>query len=92
AAASSETEAGTGEMLASFPTPLASNGIHSRVASSGELAFRHDMENEPDLTPEMKETARARGYRSILVVPMLREGVAIGTIGVTRREAGAFPE
>ncbi|MFX7167303.1 hypothetical protein ABTI49_19835, partial [Acinetobacter baumannii] len=63
AAASSETEAGTGEMLASFPTPLASNGIHSRVASSGELAFRHDMENEPDLTPEMKETARARGYR-----------------------------
>ena len=92
AAASSETEAGTGEMLASFPTPLSSSGIHSRVASSGELAFRHDMENEPDLTPEMKETARARGYRSILVVPMLREGVAIGTIGVTRREAGAFPE
>ena len=31
------------------------------------------------------ELARAGGYRSILVVPMLRDGVAIGTIGVTRR-------
>src|SRR5262249_31347927 len=74
------------------PTPLSSNGIHSRVARSGELAFRHDMENEADLTPEMKETARARGYRSILVVPMMRAGAAIGTIGVTRREAGLFPD
>src|SRR5262249_49733018 len=58
AASASENEAGTEEMLASFPTPLSSNGIHSRVARSGEFAFRHDMENEPDLTPEMKETAR----------------------------------
>ena len=32
----------------------------------------------------IKELARARGYRSILVVPMLRDGVAIGTIGVYR--------
>ena len=40
----------------------------------------------------IKELARARGYRSILVVPMLRDGAAIGTIGVTRREPGAFTE
>jgi signal transduction histidine kinase len=34
--------------------------------------------------------ARARGYRSIVVVPMLREGNAIGTIGVSRAEPGGF--
>nr|GAJ34125.1 sensor protein zraS [Bradyrhizobium sp. DOA9] len=59
---------------------------------SGEFAFRSDMQNEPDLTEAMKELARTRGYRSILVVPMLRDGVAIGTIAVTRREPGHFPD
>jgi signal transduction histidine kinase len=50
------------------------------------------MQNEADLTEAMRELARTRGYRSILVIPMLRDGVAIGTIGVTRPEAGAFPD
>ena len=80
------------ELQGSFPTPLSAAGIHSRVARSGELAFRADMETEPDLTPAMKELARARGYRSILVVPMMREGVSIGTIGVTRRDPGPFSD
>jgi signal transduction histidine kinase len=62
------------------------------VATSGDYAFRSDMQNEPDLTDAMRELARMRGYRSILVIPMLRDGVAIGTIGVTRPEAGAFPD
>ncbi len=32
------------------------------------------------------------GWRSMLVVPMLRNGIAIGTIGITRREAGSFDD
>ena len=84
------SEAGKKELQSSFPTPLSSPGIHSRVARFGELAFRIDIETEPDVPPAVKELARARGYRSILVVPMLREGVPIGTIGVARREPGPF--
>src|SRR5262249_50137368 len=34
--------------------------------------------------------ARIRGFRSWVVVPMLRDDVTIGSIGVTRREAGGF--
>jgi two-component system NtrC family sensor kinase len=90
AAFTAGSEVGNKELQSSFPTPLSSSGIHSRVARTGELAFRTDMETEPDVTPGMKELARARGYRSILVVPMLREGVSIGTIGVTRRDPGPF--
>ena len=92
AAFSTDNEAGNEELLNSFPVPLSASGIHSRVARSGEFAFRSDMQTEPDLTDAMRELARTRGYRSILVIPMLRDGVAIGTIGVTRPEAGPFPD
>ncbi|MGX1321270.1 two-component system NtrC family sensor kinase [Bradyrhizobium sp. USDA 377] len=92
AAFTTDNEAGNADLLSSFPAPLSSSGIHSRVATSGEYAFRSDMQNEPDLTDAMKELARTRGYRSIVVVPMLRDGIAIGTIAVTRREAGQFPD
>ncbi|MDF0516993.1 GAF domain-containing protein [Bradyrhizobium yuanmingense] len=92
AAFTTDNEAGNADLLSSFPAPLSSSGIHSRVVSSGEYAFRSDMQNEPDLTEAMKELARTRGYRSILVVPMLRDGLALGTIAVTRREPGHFPD
>ncbi|RQH11033.1 GAF domain-containing protein [Bradyrhizobium sp. RP6] len=92
AAFTTDNEAGNADLLSSFPAPLSASGIHSRVARSGEYAFRSDMQNEPGLTEAMKELARTRGYRSILVVPMLRDGIAIGTIAVTRREPGQFPE
>lgn len=92
AAFTTDNEAGNAELLSTFPAPLASSGIHSRAATSGEYAFRSDMQNEADLTEAMRELARTRGYRSILVIPMLRDGVAIGTIGVTRPEAGPFPD
>ena len=36
--------------------------------------------------------ARKRGYRSLLVVPMLRDGVPIGSIGVSRKQPGEFSE
>ena len=79
-------------MQSSFPSPLSSTGIHSRVARRGLAAFRADIETEPDVSAAVKELARARGYRAILVVPMLRDGVSIGTIGVTRRDPGAFTD
>src|SRR5262249_54121072 len=36
--------------------------------------------------------ASIRGFRSWVVVPMLRDDVTIGSIGVTRREAGGFTD
>jgi GAF domain-containing protein len=55
-------------------------------------AIRADIETDPGTPEELREVARARGYRSDVAVPMLRDGVPIGTINVSRREPGPFPE
>ena len=56
------------------------------------MVIRSDIETEPGIPQAVKEMARARGYRSIIVVPLLREGIAIGTIGVSRAEPGNFTD
>jgi GAF domain-containing protein len=40
----------------------------------------------------MSRGQRQDGFHSVLFVPMLRDGVSIGVIGVSRMEIGAFPE
>jgi GAF domain-containing protein/CheY-like chemotaxis protein len=49
-----------------------------------------DFETDPDVNPVSVPLARTLGYRSILVVPMLREGEPIGAIAVARAQPGAF--
>jgi len=81
------------ELLArAYPQPLSSPSpfISPRVARTGQIVVYADTEKEAEETS--RELARARGYRSLLSVPMLRDGTAIGTINVTRVEPGGFGE
>jgi len=75
-----------------LPYPLASDRIHARVARTGQVVSTADIDAATHVPPEVKEFARTVGWRSMMVVPMLRNGVAIGTIGITRRETGAFDD
>src|SRR5262249_48220953 len=47
---------------------------------------------DPDVPELTREWARRMSMRSVLWVPMLREGAPVGVIGVTRRESGPFSD
>ena len=91
AAGTAENEAALHGVQGLLPYPLSSTRIHAKVARTGELAVSTDVDAS-DLPQNIKEFARAIGWRSMLVVPMLRNGISIGTIGITRREAGSFDD
>jgi len=51
-----------------------------------------DTQAEIDEYPEGSEHARRLGFRTVLAVPLIREGVAIGVINLRRTEARLFTE
>src|SRR6266545_2843089 len=91
AAITSTNETGDEAIRRQFPRPLADmSGVSARVVHERAPSFVSDMETDAGVKDEMRKVARARGYRSMLQVPMLREDTAIGVISVTRREPGPF--
>jgi len=86
------SEAGNEVLKSTFPRPLSARSLHTIAALSGKPAYSIDFENDPEVPPEMKALARARGHRSQLTVPMLREGVSIGTISITCATPGQFTD
>ena len=60
----------------------------------GQVVLERRVMNIPDITAEFRyvPAQREEGFRSVLNVPLLRDGASIGLIGVARREVGAFPE
>jgi GAF domain-containing protein len=90
AASAANGEMGKEALARVFPMPLASPRPLPQVARTGEVVILADTESRPDHV--LREMARVRGYRSMLGVPMLRDGVPIGTISVTRAEPGGFDE
>jgi GAF domain-containing protein len=92
AASTAENEATAHAVIGLLPYPLASDRIHARVTRTGQVIATADIDAATHVTHDVKEFARTVGWRSMLVVPMLRKGVALGTIGITRREAGSFDD
>ena len=90
AALTTTSESGDEAFRKLFPAPPF--GSHEKAIRTAAPAYRSDMESDSDISPEAREMARTRGYRSFVIVPMLRDEIVIGTISVTRREPGAFTD
>jgi signal transduction histidine kinase len=74
-----------------FPMPLSAEGHVMEVLHGRRIFHLADIEHNPATTPEYVENARLGGYRTRLMVPMVRGDRALGLIAVTRREATPFP-
>ena len=75
-----------------YPTPVDANAVVAAVARDRAPFIVNDTETDARLQPSSREVARSRGYRSMVVVPMLRRGDTIGTVSVSRETAGSFSE
>ena len=68
----------------------------SRGFASGRAVLTRAIVQIPDVTAdaefELQQVARVTDFRSILVVPTLRDGLPIGTINVHKAEPGPFTD
>src|SRR5262249_29675209 len=62
--------------------------VHGRALLDGKIIHISDVLADPDYT--WAEAQRLGGFRTILGVPMLREGVPIGVLALTRSEVRPF--
>jgi GAF domain-containing protein len=75
-----------------FPMRPSRSSAGGRAVLDRAVAHIPDVELDSEWGGSVREGARALGYRSILAVPMLREGQVLGTINVARRDPEPFPD
>jgi signal transduction histidine kinase len=73
-----------------FPMPLSRAGASARAILTRRIVHIPDVREDPEYG--LQELAQAAAYRSMLSVPMLRDGQPIGTITVGAARAVPFPD
>src|SRR5262245_44042876 len=91
-ALTSTDTAGYAALRARFPQPLAFVAPHPYTIRQRVPLNMADAHSDPRFPESLHAYARVRGFRSLIVVPMLRHGEAIGTISVHRSEPGGFTD
>ncbi len=84
------TPAGVKAYERAFPMPPGQDTAIGRSIISRAVAHIPDVEADPDFGHPA--VARAVTFRSVVAVPMLREGAPVGGIAVSRSAAGPFPD
>ena len=79
---------GAEAMRRAYPRPLARDIAASRAVLDCSVAMISDVLEDPEFG--IREVAIASGFRSILAVPLVREGSPIGAIAVGRPQPGPY--
>jgi len=74
-----------------FPMPPDRDHLTAHAIRESRIIHIHRMHDDPAVPATSRELAIAQGYQTLLVVPMLREGQAVGAIIVAKAE-GPFSE
>ena len=78
------------DYVRTFPVEPERGTVTGRALLEGRIVHIPDVQADPDYT--WAEAQRLGGYRTILGVPMLREGIAIGVLALTRDEVRPFTD
>ena len=74
-----------------IPVAAESGSVHGRALREGRIVHIPDVQADPNYA--WAEVAqRLAGYRTILGVPLLREGIPIGVMALTRSEVRPFTD
>jgi signal transduction histidine kinase len=81
---------GAEAIRAAFPMPLSRAGATARAIMTRSIVHIADVRDDPEY--KLQGLAQTAAFRCILSVPMLRDGVPIGTITVATNRTTPFPE
>jgi signal transduction histidine kinase len=78
------------DLVKDMPVKIDRGNIHGRALLESRIVHIPDVLADPDYT--FTEAQRLGGFRTALGVPMLKEGVPIGLLALTRHEVRPFTE
>jgi GAF domain-containing protein len=84
------TEAEVEESRSRFPRPLGRDISVGRAILDRKIAHIHDIRRDPEYNVSAGQ--RSLSFRTVLAVPLLREGNAVGAMGLWRREVQPFSD
>jgi GAF domain-containing protein len=76
--------------IGDFSIPFVRGTVAGQSMLSGRTVHVSDVQTEGDEFPQSSQHARQLGFRTILCVPLMREGVAIGSFSLRRTEVQLF--
>ena len=88
--ATSSTTLGNEALRAMYPLRLTQAPLLARAIAKREPLVIGDTETDPRITPQARDMARQRGWRSVLQLPLVHHDSVFGVIAVTHAEARAF--
>jgi two-component system, NtrC family, sensor kinase len=77
-------------IVGEYTIPLIRGTANGRAVLERRTIHIADLQSEAREYPEGSETARKHGHRTVLAVPLLREGIVIGSISLRRASARLF--
>jgi GAF domain-containing protein/two-component sensor histidine kinase len=71
-----------------YPRGLDDDGATERAIRRASVVHYPDIPTDPSAPAGLREFSLTEGFRSLVIVPMLREGRVLGTLNVSRPEGG----